>query len=61
MILSTPGKSSGTATLSCPQIELSLEITENSEEAIHDAATFLKLVLVIDNLFEYLPDFQNDF
>ena len=38
---------------SCPQMKLSSEITENFLETIHDAATFLKLVLVMDNLFEY--------
>ena len=34
-------------------MKLSSEITENFLETIHDAATFLKLVLVMDNLFEY--------
>ena len=53
MVLSTQEKSSSTAALrySCPQIELSSEITENFQETIHDAATFLKLVLVMNNLF----------
>ena len=53
MVLSTQEKSSSTATLrySCPQIELSSENTENSQETIHEAATFLKLVLVMDNFF----------
>ena len=53
MILSTQEKSSSIATLrySYPQIEPSSEITENSQETIHDPATFLRLVLVMDNLF----------
>ena len=28
---------------------------------IHDAATSSKLLLVIDNIFEHLPNFQKDF
>ena len=53
MVLSTQEKSLSTATLrySCPQIELSSDITENFQETIQDTATFLKLVLVLDNLF----------
>ena len=36
-------------------------LTENSQESIHDTTTFLQLHLVMDNLFEYLPNFQNDY
>ena len=45
---------------SCPQIELSSEITKNFQEAILDAATFSRLLLFTDNLFEHLPNFQKD-
>ena len=45
---------------SCPQIELSSEITKNSQETIQDAVVFSKLLLVMDNLFEHLPNFQKD-
>ena len=38
------------------QIELSLEITENSQETIHDAATLSKLLLVMENVFEHLQN-----
>ena len=46
---------------SCPEIEVTSDITENSQETIHNAATFSKLVLVMDNLFEHLQNFQKDF
>ena len=49
IVLSTQEKSLSTIFLrySCPQIELSSEITENSKETIHDAATFLKLTFKV--------------
>ena len=40
-------------------IELSVEITRSFKEIIHDPATFLKLFLVMDDLFEHLPNFKN--
>ena len=60
MVLSTKEKSSSTATFrySWPQIELSLQITENFQETIHDAATFLKLVLVTGQLFLIFAKFS---
>ena len=63
MVLCTQEKSSRAATLRyrCPQIDLSSEITEYSQETIHDAPTCSKLLLVIDNLFEHLLNFQKDF
>ena len=63
MVLSAQEKRSWAANLcySCPQIELFSETTENSHETILDAGTFLKLLLVMDNLFENLPNFQKDF
>ena len=63
MVLNTQEESSRATTLrySCSQTELSLEITENSLETIHDAASFSKLFLVIDNLFEHLSNLQDDF
>ena len=53
MVHSIQEKSSRAATsrYSFPQIDLSSEITEKSQETIHDAATFSKLLLVMDNLF----------
>ena len=61
MVLSTQEKSPRTVTLkhSYSQIELSSEITENSQETILDVATFANLLLVMDNLFEHLPNFQD--
>ena len=63
MVFSTQEKSLWAATLrySCPEKELSSEITENFQETILDAATFSKLLLVLHNLFGYLPNFQKDF
>ena len=63
MVLSTKEKRSSVATLryNCPQIELSTEITENSQETVHNAKTFSKLFLVIDYRFEHLPNFQKGF
>lgn len=40
-------------------IELSVEITRSFKETIYDPATFLKLFLVMDDLFEHLPNFKN--
>ena len=45
---------------SYPQIELSSEITKNSQETIQNAVIFSKLFLVMDNLFEHLQNFQKD-
>ena len=61
MVLSTQEKSPWTVTLkhSYPQIELSSEIPKNSQETILDVATFANLLLVMDNLFEHLPNFQD--
>ena len=55
MILSTQEKSWSKATL------LSSEVTENSQETIRDAATFLKSFFVMGNPFQYLLNFQIDF
>ena len=54
MVLSTQEKSSR-------RTSFSSEITENFQETLCYAATFLKLVLVMDNPFYYLPNFQNDY
>ena len=58
--LSTKEKSLQAATLmySCSQIELSSEITKNSQGTIHDKATFLKLPLAMKDPFEHLPNLQ---
>ena len=63
MVFSTQEKNSWSATLryGCPQIGLSSEIIECFQETILDAATFSKLLLVMDNLFENLPNFQKYF
>ena len=63
MALNTQENSSWAATLryNYPQIKLSSEIAKNSQETILEAATFSKLLLVMDNLFEHLPNFQKDF
>ena len=59
MFFSTQEKSLWAATLrySCPEKGLFSEITENFQKTILDAATFLKLHLVMDNLFGHLPNF----
>lgn len=63
MILSIQEESYWETTLkySCPQIELSLEITENSQKTIHDARNFLKLLLIMQNLFKHLSNFQKGY
>lgn len=63
MIRSTQEKSYWETTLrySCPQIELSLEITEKFQKTIHDARNFLKLLLIMHNLFEHLSNFQKGY
>ena len=58
-VFSIQEKSLWAATLrySCPEKGLFSEITENFQKTILDAATFLKLPLVMDNLFGHLPNF----
>ena len=42
-------------------MELCLETAENPLETIDGVANFLKLLLVMGNLFEHLLNFQNNY
>ena len=59
--MNDPSSKAATLRYSYPQIELFSEITENFKDSMHGAATFPKLLLIMENLFEHLPDSQKDF